>query len=164
MKIFEFVVKHLFNATVETIILSAITAILFSGGTNFILQKINRKGNLLTEKGFLIISRVIEIDTARIEVLTKISFLKIQDDEKLRDLYSGYAKKYREFDKFIKVHSFLLNKDCMIEMDLFLKYLSEPLNGMVALMENKDAIIGHNNKLRSNLSNEIIKLIQKQMI
>lgn len=170
----EFIDKYLFNATVETILLSALTAIIFAGGTNYILQKTNRKGNLLAEKGFLIMSKIIEIENERNRTLSKTlnsgniinlgNTTNSGNGKSLNEIRISYSKIYFEFKNFIEIHSFLLNKSCNEELQIFLKYVEQPLKSLDNMLNGESATFNVSKEFGKNLSKEIIKLIQKQMV
>lgn len=148
----------------ESIITSAITSILFTGTVNYILQKNKRKGDILVDKGFILINEIFEIEEARIEALKYCTFFEgFSRDEYLR-AYEEYSQHLNRFTKIIKMHDFLLDKRTKQMLNTYIEYLKQPQQAILDHMENRDFIIDVDNSNVKELSDEIIKLIKKQML
>jgi len=89
-----------------TIATSAITAVIFTGGTNLLLQKTNRKGNLLTEKGTSIIKDTLDLSELRNSTTFYCSFFVGFSDGELRKAFDKYSKSCEDFKKIIQAYDF----------------------------------------------------------
>ncbi|MEY9973152.1 hypothetical protein ABH966_003536 [Lysinibacillus sp. RC46] len=150
--------------TMKTIALSALSGIVFSFIVNFVLQKMNRKGNILSEKGFLIMTKLKEFEKQRIRILSQLGTADLLEKKKIRDIHNQYWEIYSEFSNFIEVYSFLLNKKCKFELEEYMNYAKSPLDALTNLLNDESASMNFNNKQQEKLSEQIINLIQKQMI
>lgn len=147
-----------------SIITSAITAILFTGTVNYVLQKNKRKGDILIEKGFILINEIFEIEDARIKALVYCTvFEGFSKDEYLR-AYEEYSTHLNRFTKIIKIHDFLLDERTKQMLNTYIEYLKQPQQAILDRMENKDIIVDVDNYNAKEVSDKIIKLIKKQMI
>jgi len=162
----EIINKVVFNPATKAIFISAVTSIVLTGGTNYVLQKTNRKGNLLADKGLLFINKIIEVEEERIEAMKYCTFIIGFSDEQYNEAYNKYHKGFSEFVKFVKVHSFLLSKKTNSQLNNYLEYLDQPLKGIQIMRNNEPTsfIIDVNKSKAEDLSEEIIFQIKRQMV
>ncbi|MBD8522359.1 hypothetical protein [Lysinibacillus fusiformis] len=164
----EVIVDQVFSiSTAVTLVISAITSFLFSGGTNLLLQKTNRKGNLISDKGFEMIDQILSIEEARIQAMFYCTFITGFTKEQYLEGYKKYSDEINEYEKFMKMYSFILKKSTKVKLDNYNKYLNQPLENIRILMNEEDFDTMITDFKKSNgeeLHNEIISLIKKQMI
>lgn len=164
----EIIIDKIFSiSTAVALVISAITSVLLSGGTNLLLQKANRKGNLISDKGFEMIEKIICIEEARIKATFYCTFITGFTKEQYLKGYKEYSDEITEYEKFMKMYSFILKKSTRLKLDNYNEYLKQPLENIKILMneEHFDSMVTDFNRLNGEeLHNEIISLIKKQMI
>ncbi|PEA80777.1 MULTISPECIES: hypothetical protein [Bacillus] len=146
-----------------TIITSAITAIIFTGGTNYFLQKTNRKGNEVVAKGNILIEEIHSVNQKRIKTMVYIvAFYNIPETE-LYELKDDYQKEILAFELKVKQYSILFNKKTNKSLQEFIMYLKEVDDALLKYINNKPLTINVNNEEINRLYENIIKRIQKQI-
>ncbi|HDX9708497.1 hypothetical protein OOG41_18175 [Bacillus sp. AS_5] len=146
-----------------TVITSAITAIIFTGGTNYFLQKTNRKGNEVVAKGNMLIGEIYSVNQKRIETMASfISFTNIPE-EKLHKLSNDYQKEILAFELKVKQYSIFFNKKTNKSLQEFINYLKEVDDALLSYINNESLVINVNNQEIDKLYDSIIKRIQKQI-
>jgi hypothetical protein len=149
-----------------TALTSAIVAIFFTGGTNFILQKTNRKGNLISEKGPLIIEQILDINEERTNLLKYCTFFTGFEKEEILIEYKNYSIKCHKFNKTIQTYDFILDKKIKIKLYDYYNYIIEVKDALWNVVDGDidSYSINVNNKKPDILVEEIIRQIKKQII
>lgn len=113
------------------------------------------------------IEKIISIEEARIQAMFYCTFITGFTNEQYLEAYKKYSDEIKEYEKFMKMYSFILKKSTKVKLYNYNKYLNQPLENIRILMneEHFDSMITDFNKSNGEeLHNEIISLIKKQMI
>ena len=147
------------NIVVQSIIVSAIIAVVFSGGTNYFLQKRNRRANILYEKGYELIDKIYSVNSKRIEASFYVTLVHNVPEEKMNQVYSDYMKDCLEFNIEVKKRSVFLNKKINRKLEEFMSYLKEVEIAIENNLKGENYSINFNQK-EEELCNQIIRLIK----
>lgn len=147
-----------------TVITSAITAVFFTGGTNYVLQKKNRKGNEIFTKGYILIDEIYNINNKRIETAAAFVPFYNHPEGYLEKLHTDYFKELSAFELIVKKFSILFDKELNIKLQEYINYLREVEVALRGFM-NDDPIIevNFNQEYIERLIDEISNLIKKHI-
>jgi preprotein translocase subunit SecA len=143
-------------------VLSLLTGAIVGGAVNYYLQKKNRKGNALYEKGYELIDKIKSMNEERVRVFTIISLYNNLPKEQINKLFYDYSKKCDDFKLDVHKYSILFNKETNIKLNDFISYLEEMKTALLKLENGEDFIVNFDNNSINELCNQIIKLIKKQ--
>ncbi|OWV38183.1 hypothetical protein CE489_01550 [Bacillus spizizenii] len=148
------------------ILTSGIVAIVFTGSTNYVLQKKNRRDSILQEKGYELIDKIHAINAKRFEVSTYMLLFHNIPREKLMELWTDYTKKCREFEIEVGKYSIFFNKKTRLKLAEFLEYLKEvekALDYNINPANSPLMYVVNHSKLNNDICDQIINLIKKKI-
>ncbi|BFI99907.1 hypothetical protein [Priestia megaterium] len=146
----------------ESVLTSAITAIVFTGGTSYILQKKTRKGNEITAKGFILIDEIESINQKRHKATVPL-LVDGFSTEQLEKCRIDYLKDLQKFESVVRKYSFLFDKKTNKELQDFISYLRELERELLNLIDDKVVSLNINNQKIDSLCKTIVSRIQKHM-
>jgi len=145
-----------------TIGTSAVTSIVFAGGTNYYLQKKNRKGNAIEKYGYELIDKIEVINDERNKAIASLVLGSQFQKNDLLSLQNDFNKHFTDFKNFLVKHRHLFNKKTNELLDSYIDYLKTLNTELDSLIDGKDLLVNINNNEKNKLSETIINEIKKQ--